>query len=80
MIFQHPTFNKKVKQTCDHVKEERRKAMAAQKTACNAALVTWLKQLEGHSAACEDEEDGGASDVANGDEDEGDNAAASLVD
>jgi hypothetical protein len=65
----------------DHVKQERGKATAAQKNACNAALVGWLKQLEDHSAACEDEEGGAASDVADGDEDGGDdNAAASLVD
>ena len=65
---------------CDHVKEERSKATAAQNNACNAALVGWLKQLEGHSVACEDEEDGDATDAANSEEVEGDNAAASLMD
>ena len=66
MFFQNKNFNKNVQRTCDHDK----KATAAQKTECNAALVGWLKQPEGHSATCEDEEDGAASDDDDGDEDE----------
>ena len=80
MFFLHPSFNQNLKRTCDHVKQERSKATAAQQNACNTALVGWLTQLEGHSAACEDEEDGDASDVAAGEEDGDDNAAANLLD
>ena len=80
MFFLAPSFNRNVKRTCDHVKEERSKATAIQNKACNEALVNWLTQLQGHAVACEDGEDGDASDAANSDEVEGDNAAASLMD
>ena len=80
MFFLTPSFNRNVKRTCDHVKEERSKATAVQNKACNEALVNWLKQLEGHAVDREDEEDGDASDDANSDEGEGDTAAACLMD
>ena len=79
MFFQTPSFNRNVKRTCDHVKEERSKATAVQNKACNEALVNWLKQLEGHAVDREDGEEGDASDDANSDEGEGDAAADSLM-
>ena len=80
MFFLAPSFNRNVKWTCDHVKEERSKATAVQNKACNEALVNWLKQLQGYVVDREDGEDGDASDAANSDEGEGDNVAACLMD
>ena len=80
MFFLHHSFNKNVKRTGDHVRQERSKATEAQQAACDEALVGWLTQLESHYAASEDAEDGDASDVA-ADEEDGDAAdAASLLD
>ena len=80
MFFLHHSFNKNVKRTGDHVRQERSKATEAQQKACDAALAGWLTQLENHYAAGEDEEDGDASDVAADDEDGDAHDAASLLD
>ena len=80
MFFLHHSFNKNVKRTGDHVRQERSKATEDQQTACDAALVGWLTQFESHYAASEDAEDGDASDVAADDEHGDAHDAASLLD
>ena len=80
MFFLHHSFNKFVLRTGAHVRQERSKATEAQQTACDAALVGWLTQLESHYAASEVAEDGDASDVADDEEDGDATDAASLLD